>query len=298
VSGGDFEGPAAQYATVTTSEVTEITSNSAICGGNVTTDNGSAVTAKGVCWSTNPNPTIEDNKTTDGTGVGIFTSQIPNLVPNTQYYVRAYATNAKGVTGYGEEVSFTTLLDPANGREYVDLGLSVKWATCNVGASSPEEYGDYFAWGETSTKETYDKDNCPTYGLSYSELQSQGYIDSEGNLTAQYDAATANWGGSWRMPTNEEQEELLGNCTWEWTTQNGVNGYKVTGPNGNSIFLPPAGYRDGSSLNYAGSCGGYWSSTLRDIPYANLLDFRSSNRGMGSSYDGRYVGWSVRSVLE
>ena len=185
------------------------------------------------------------------------------------------------------------------GHEYVDLGLSVKWATCNVGATSPEEYGDYYAWGETSTKETYDEDNCPTYELSTSQLQSQGYIDSEGNLASQYDAATANWGGDWRMPTYDELDELRIKCTWEWTTQNGVNGYKVTSKiNGNSIFLPAAGYRDGSSLRSAGSRGYYWSST----PYASYdgiayyLDFSSSNHSMYYYY--RSSGHSVRPVLE
>ena len=181
--------------------------------------------------------------------------------------------------------------------EYVDLGLSVKWATCNVGASKPEEYGDYFAWGETSTKETYDRDNCPTYGLGYSSLQSQGYIDSEGNLTAQYDAARANWGGDWRMPTRAEQEELLNNCTWKWRKQNGVKGYKVTGPNGNSIFLPAAGDRDGSSLYDAGDDGFYWSST----PFGNAYDayrLRFDSGGNNTYSNFRYYGYSVRPVLE
>jgi hypothetical protein len=188
-----------------------------------------------------------------------------------------------------------------NGHEYVDLGLpsGLKWATCNVGANSPEEYGDYYAWGETSTKSDYSSSNCPTYGLSYSELQSQGYIDSEGNLTAQYDAATANWGGSWRMPTYDELKELRDNCTWRWTTQNGVKGYKVEGPNGNSIFLPAAGYRDGSSLYRAGSRGDYWSSTPHEYfgdynAYSLLFD--SSGTGSGSYYC--YIGLSVRPILE
>ena len=184
-----------------------------------------------------------------------------------------------------------------NGHEYVDLGLSVKWATCNVGASSPEEYGDYFAWGEITTKTEYTDENCPTYGLSTSELQSQGYIDSEGNLIPQYDAATANWGGSWRMPTYDELHELINNCTWTWTTQNGVKGYKVTGPNGNSIFLPAAGCRYGSSLYDAGSYGYYWSSTPYDSnDYAYSLYFGS---GFHYVYDGsRDYGRSVRPILE
>lgn len=192
--------------------------------------------------------------------------------------------------------------DGGNGRhedhEYVDLGLSVKWATCNIGASSPEEYGDYFAWGETSTKEKYYDENCSTYELSISELQSQGYIDSNnGNLTAQHDAATANWGGDWRMPAEAEYNELLNNCTWEWTTQNGVNGYKVTGPNGNSIFLPAAGDRYWSSLVNAGIVGNYWSSTPNGYDdYAYYLVFSSSNRSMISSR--RNGGQSVRPVIE
>ena len=286
--------------TVTTSDVTDITSNSATCGGNVISDGNGTVTARGICWSISQNPTIEDNKTNDGSGTGSFASNLSNLVPQTTYYVRAYATNEAG-TVYGEVRSFTTLEEEQpsdnNVHDYVDLGLSVKWATCNVGASLPEEYGDYFAWGETKTTAGYDASNCPTYGLSISELQSQGYIDSEGNLTAQYDAATANWGENWRMPTYEELNELIDNCTWTWTTQNGVNGYKVEGPNGSSIFLPAAGYRYGSSLDFAGSTGHYWSSTPdEDDNRAFSLSLYSS----GSHYTGyssRVSGLSVRPVF-
>ena len=186
------------------------------------------------------------------------------------------------------------------GHEYVDLGLSVKWATCNVGATSPEDYGHYFAWGETSTNSDYSSSNSATYGLRNSELQSQGYIDSEGKLTAQYDAATANWGGDWRMPTFSEQAELLYNCTWTWTTQNGVNGYNVKGPNGNSIFLPAAGARSGSSLNDAGSHGNVWSSAPYDGTYdsgAYYLYFDSDGQGMYGSFL-RGNGQSVRPVVE
>ena len=137
-----------------------------------------------------------------------------------------------------------------NGHEYVDLGLSVKWATCNVGATTPEGYGDYFSWGETSPKVEYIEDNCTTY---------KRLNDISGN--AEYDAATVNWGGNWRMPTYDELEELGNNCIWTWITQNGVNGYNVEGPSGSSIFLPAAGGRYGSSLDNAGSSGGFWCST-------------------------------------
>ena len=185
-------------------------------------------------------------------------------------------------------------------REYVDLGLpsGLKWATCNVGANKPEDYGDYFAWGETSTKAEYNSDNCPTYGLSKSELQSQGYVDSEGNITSQYDTARAKWGGKWRMPTKAELQELCNKCTWTWMSQNGIDGYKVTGPNGNSIFLPAAGYRNGSSLYRAGGYGFYWSSTPNESGSddAYLLYFGSSSHSMDVS--SRLYGFSVRPVLE
>jgi hypothetical protein len=150
----------------------------------------------------------------------------------------------------------------------VDLGLSVKWACCNVGANSPEDYGDYFAWGETNPKSSYTWANyqhwvdCDGDG---SWTPGESTIDSDISGT-QYDAATANWGGDWRMPTKSEIKELMDNCTWEWTTLNGVNGCKVTGPNGNSIFLPAAGSRYGASSHGVGSYGFYWSST----PYGNL----------------------------
>ena len=111
--------------------------------------------------------------------------------------------------------------DPnTNGYGYVDLGLSVNWATCNVGAENPEGYGNYYAWGETTTKDIYDYYNNATYGLSYSELKSQGYIDENGNLTLSHDAARVNWDGDWRMPTSDEFNELSTQCTWKWEKQN------------------------------------------------------------------------------
>ncbi len=270
---------------LTTQNVTSITANSARCGGNITSYGWSKVTACGVCWSTSPNPTIEDNKTTDGTGTGSFTSNIAGLAENTTYYVRAYATNQKG-TAYGEEKSFTTLLS-INGYDWVDLGLpsGLKWATCNVGATSPEDYGNYYAWGETTTKTSYDQSNSLTYG--------QQMKDISGNAT--YDAARANWGGTWRMPTEAEMKELNNNCTWTWTTQNGVNGMIVTGPNGNRIFLPAAGYCGGSSRTGVGEYGNFWSSS----PYesgAYRLGFDSGDHDV--NWYSRNLGCTVRPVSE
>lgn len=176
-----------------------------------------------------------------------------------------------------------------NGHEYVDLGLSVKWATCNVGASKPEGYGNYYAWGETSTKSKYSESNSKTYRKQMSDIK--------GN--SQYDAARANWGGTWRLPTRAELEELKNKCTWTWTAQNGVKGYKVTGPNGNSIFLPAAGYRSGSSLDNAGLNGYYWSSTPRDGSgdrYAYYLRFDYGSERVDYSLRGDAL--TVRPITE
>ena len=193
-----------------------------------------------------------------------------------------------------------------NGHEYVDLGLSVKWATCNVGATKPEEYGDYFAWGEVEPKATY---NWSTYKwcngsektlTKYNTDNSYGTVDNKTVLEAADDAATANWGGSWRMPTYEEQDELRNNCTWIWTTENGVNGYRVTsnkaGYTDKSIFLPAAGSRGYGGIDDVGSYAYYWSSSLyTDSPYdAYSLYFYSSYVGWYN--DGRNSGRSVRSV--
>ena len=181
--------------------------------------------------------------------------------------------------------------------EAVDLGLSVKWASCNVGADSPEEYGDYFAWGETTIKSNYSLSTSATCALSTSTLKSRGIIDANGNLTAEYDAATANWGSAWRMPTLTEMNELINNCSWSWTTQNGVKGYKVTGPSGNSIFLPAAGYRYDTSLYVAGSHGCYWSASPNSSSnYAYNLYFYSGYYVWGSY--GRLHGHTVRPVSD
>ena len=172
-----------------------------------------------------------------------------------------------------------------NGHAYVDLGLSVKWATCNVGASSPEDYGDYYAWGETKTKSSYDKDNCETWEKNISDIKGTSR-----------DVAHVKWGGPWRLPTKAEFDELLNNCTWTWTTQGGYAGYKVTGKNGNSIFLPAAGWRGGASLYRTGGGGFYWGSTPdeSDTQGAYNLYFDSGDRSTSWGY--RNGGQSVRPV--
>ena len=220
----------------------------------------------------------------------------------------------------GKTVDLRAVSGSHNGHEYVDLGLSVKWATCNVGAESPEGYGDYFAWGETSTKETY---SWSTYFDYDEDTKSFPKYNNEGGKTVldpEDDAAHVNWGGSWRMPTEAEWQELLNNCTWEWTTQNGISGYKVTsnkeGYTDKSIFLPAGG--DGGAVGFNGY---YWSSSLvedffneagrfdvKGLRAAYCLIFGRTKhdltRGIGlvvedGTYyiENRYYGYSVRSVL-
>ncbi|MBR4154544.1 MAG: DUF4465 domain-containing protein [Paludibacteraceae bacterium] len=183
--------------------------------------------------------------------------------------------------------------------EYVDLGLSVKWATFNVGATKPEEYGDYFAWGETTIKENYDwstykygtKDNITKYNST----------DNKTILDPEDDAATANWGKEWRTPTKEEQDELMNKCTWTWTTQNDVKGYlvtsKVEGYTDRSIFLPAAGYKNGKQLYDAEKQGYQWSSSIySDSKYANCVLFSSAYKSW-YMYN-RFGGYSIRPVYK
>ena len=194
-------------------------------------------------------------------------------------------------------------------HEYVDLGLSVKWATCNVGASKPEEYGDYFAWGEVEPKDEY---RWETYKwcdgqantlTKYNTDSSYGTVDNKTVLEAADDAATVNWGGSWRMPTDVEMTELYENCTWTWTTENGVNGYRVTsnkiGYTDKSIFLPAAGFC-ANDYSYAevGSNGSYWSSSLSNRALrAYAMDLYADE--VRSSYTStRRNGYSIRPVCQ
>lgn len=147
------------------------------------------------------------------------------------------------------------------GHTSVNLGLSVNWADCNLGASSPSDYGEYFVWGITSPGFQYD------------------YCSSASSICGnpRYDAATANWGNGWRMPSSAECKELLDRCKWLWTSRNGVKGYEVTGPNGNSIFLPAAGYIKDGSLEYFGTNGNYWSGTPSGEYKASYISYQKTD---------------------
>ena len=197
-----------------------------------------------------------------------------------------------------------------NNHEYVDLGLpsGTKWATCNVGASSPEKYGDYFAWGETEPKTTYSWDTYKWYNGSsstftkYNTISDCGIVDDKIVLDPEDDAATINWGSKWRMPTETEWMELLNNCTWTWKTMNGINGYEVKGSNGNSIFLPAAGSRNDSNYEDGyedGEIGNYWSSSLYCSP-SSAMDMWFDTDRMLSLSEGCYRsgGKSVRPILK
>ena len=207
---------------------------------------------------------------------------------------------AKPATSKPKPITVSKPTGTIEGHGYVDLGLSVKWATKNVGASSPSDYGDYFAWGETETKSSYDWDNCfdclDSTGDSWGTYKIGGKTSI--SPTSGHDAARENWGGTWRMPTNAEFEELCNKCTWTWTSQGGHKGYKVTGPNGNSIFLPAAGWRDGSRTNGVGMCGEYWSSTLSSSNSYNAPSLYFGRSGHFTSDGSRRGGRSVRPVAE
>ena len=206
-----------------------------------------------------------------------------------------------------------------NGHEYVDLGLSVKWATCNVGANTPSDYGDYFSWGETSPKSKYTEENSTTYNKIMSDtpvdipivrkkwwqsIFGESKIDiskiDQRNISgdSRYDVARAKWGGTWRLPTVEEIDELVNICEHRWTTYSGHKGYIIIGPNGNSIFLTAAGCRYGSSLGSVGKYGHYWSSSPyeSDTQFAYGLHFSSVN--FGRLWFRRYIGRTVRPVSE
>ena len=186
-----------------------------------------------------------------------------------------------------EEAPFVSEPDGyINGHGYVDLGLSVVWATNNIGATTPEEYGDYYAWGETATKNTYTRDNCTSKR-----------INAESIAGTSNDAATVNWGNEWRMPTSAEFEELFTHCTFELSSYNDVSGCKITGKNGKSIFLPAAGNKYHVAGDYDNGVRGvcqYWTAStagsLKMPVYITAgLDY-SVNQGL------RYIGLSVRPI--
>ncbi len=306
------EGPTPPV--VSTGEITSITSSVITITGTIE-DLGKTynnVTQYGHVYSeVNPNPTISDYKYNHGSTSQLlsFSTELINLKPNTRYYVRAYAENPKGIT-YGNTVSVTTKTidgsDPwqptgpdENGA--VDLGLSVKWAACNIGATLPEEYGDYYAFGEVETKSDYTRYNYKfieesTIGSSvfYDFILPGGLMDISGT---EYDAATVNWRNGWRMPTKMELLELDDRATAVWTSYNGVNGLRIIGPNGNSIFLPAAGYRSEYGSQGKGEYGYYRGSTIENENNPEFAySYRWGRSYSGEAYNGVSIEWNPYGV--
>ena len=257
-----------------------------------------------------------------------FKVEVTDLKAETKYYYCAYVMLNTLQILLGDVKEFTTLEKSGsedeggsegegeggtedegdgkvNGYAYVDLGLSVKWATMNVGATSPEDYGDYFAWGETEPKEEYSWETYKWCDGDFNDLTKYcsrsdfGIVDNKTKLEPEDDAATVNWGDAWRMPTKAEFDELIENCTWTWTTQNGVDGYTVTSnTNGKSIFLPAAGYRYETFSDEVGTFGYYWSSLHDNANFQHIshnIYFAESEVDKDS--DSRYYGNSIRPVL-
>ena len=201
-----------------------------------------------------------------------------------------------------------TVTAPVDTHEWVDLGLpsGTLWATCNVGASTPEDYGDYFAWGETAPKDLYDwstykwcngSEGKLTKYCTNSSYGYNGFVDNKTELDPEDDAAYVNWGPSWRMPTHDQFLELIDNCTWQWTQRNGVYGQLVSGPNGNTLFLPTAGYRWYDSLYGEGSYGCCWSRTLYSLGPSDAYDLYVNSGYWNEDSNGyRGCGLTVRAV--
>ena len=310
-------GPKPELPTVTTNSVSEVTDTTALCVGAVV-DNGNAdIIAKGFCWGTEQNPTLENNTvvtvtTREEAADDFFTATLSGLTATTEYYVRAYATNSEG-TAYGENINFVTLEatpeepetpeDPYNGHEYVDMGFQsgVKWATCNVGATTPDGYGEHYAWGDLETKEVYSwREGCFTYGKELDDIS--------GN--PEYDVATVKWGEKWRMPRLQDMYELVTQCDWIWAG----NGFNVVSKiNGNHIFLPAAGYMNEEvalttqkeGVLDQGTWGYYWTTTpyseeIEGAPNTNkkacFVTFSSG--GYMTDQGLRVWGYSIRPVTD
>ena len=302
-----------QEFAVYTESATEITESSATLNGFVTSTDG--VEYCGFIFNMG---TYNDTIRVESFAGGNFSYQVSNLTPSTTYSYQAFANRSGWV--FGQEISFTTANSGQQGTSYsqptgymdgygyVDLGLpsGLLWAYSNIGATNPEDYGNYYAWGETETKATYDWsayrycNGSQTTLTKYCNDESygnEGYTDTLTILGAEDDVATLNWSSDWRMPTQTEMQELIDNCDTTWVTINGINGMLFTSRgNGNSIFLPAAGSRDNGSLYEAGSLGHYWSSSLgTDAPiFAWYLYFSSSSYWMHN--DSRASGQPVRAV--
>ena len=284
--------------TVQTYEPSQVTKHSAKLGGKVVVRNDSiTITELGICLGVERNPTIEDQHWSTNECDAPFVYDATSLVPGIKYHVRAYAIGSMGLL-YGLDRSFVTI-----DEEYVDFGLpsGTLWATCNIGASSPEKYGEYFAWGETRSKSSYSWSNynyCIGSNTSltrYCTLGSYGSVDNRTTLLANDDAAHVIWGNGWRVPTRDQWDELNRYTTSRETYLNGVKGREYS-ENGYSIFLPYAGCYWRYELMDVRTDGYYWSNEiLRESPdCAWYFDVSTDSWKRGDGY--RSYGQSIRPV--
>lgn len=219
--------------------------------------------------------------------------KLQDLESSTRYYFKPFIIINGQTTLFGESDFFATSEDLRIG----DLGLSVKWATRNIGANSPEEIGGYYAWGEVKEKDIYTLDTYTHYDKS-----THKYTLTQGSIVGtEHDVARQEWGSKWRMPTHQEAEELRVKCKWELITYNDVLGHKVTGPSGKSIFIPLTGYKS-TKLGSTAYAGYYWCGTKHyDYgPYVLSNQNRSDNPnwiGVGNTLI-RTEGYAVRAVRD
>lgn len=228
-----------------------------------------------------------------------FQAHMDALSAGTLYYYCAY-TSCNGVSVPGSIHTLNTQAGTGtvNGQSWVDLALpsGTLWATANVGATSPEQPGTYFAWGETASKDAYTWENY-RYGTR-DNLTRYNQHDQLTELQPEDDAARATLGSGWRMPSDEQIDELLTECRWTWTTYKGVEGYTVLGTNKNSIFLPITGYYEGTELKRATSAGFFWSRTAANNADAQSFYIGISQSDRGCDEDLRYYGQPIRPIYE
>lgn len=274
----------------------------------IVNDEFSSYNEVGFYYDTEPIRTVGKMKVVSSRIYDTFTSVVTDLPQNTTIYVRAYAkVNGMHILS-GDQVEFqTTQLPDEDDKEYVDLGLpsGTLWATHNIGANSQEEYGYYYAWGETEPKENYDWTTYK-YCISWNNMtkycteSANGSVDNKTELEPEDDAATVNWGSDWEMPNAEQMKELLNYCTVTYVYRNSVAGRLFTSNlNGNSIFFPAAGYISGNWLESGGFSGHYWTSSVCTDYVVNHF---GSNRGIEYTFDSgitsslRCVGSTIRPV--
>lgn len=294
----------------TTEAAADVTENSAVLKGKVALKTDNAVNGSAWFYFGTDKATLTKTGqkiSTQSVSSNIYTettfnisATLTGLQPeSTYYYVLEASVGGKDASG--EIVSFTTgkaaAPDPTPGvAELVDLGLSVKWRAWNLGATKPEEFGDFYAWGEVQTKERYQADTYKWSDATFEKMTKYNATDGLTKLAASDDAAAAKLGGKYRMPTADEFKDLREKCTWTFEKRGDVEGYTVTATNGNSIFLPLCGMRYEDNRLHK-DYGLYWSSNV-EASKSNALSL-SLHNGEVKEYDiQRFVGFSIRPVSD